>query len=64
MDQLADDMVGVAIRILMHNNPGIYSGTVSTISNDALTCIISTRSYNIRVYMLHCICLPISDTNQ
>jgi hypothetical protein len=27
VDQLADDMVGVAIRILMHNNPGIYSGT-------------------------------------
>jgi len=27
VDPLADDMVGVAIRILMHNNPGIYSGT-------------------------------------
>jgi hypothetical protein len=27
VDHLADDTVGVAIRILMHNNPGIYSGT-------------------------------------
>jgi len=27
MDRLEDDKWGVAIRILMHNNPGIYSGT-------------------------------------
>ena len=27
VDQLPDEMWGVAIRILMHNNPGIYSGT-------------------------------------
>jgi len=27
VDELDDDMWGVAIRILMHNNPGIYSGT-------------------------------------
>jgi hypothetical protein len=27
VDQLDDDKRGVAIRILLHNNPGIYSGT-------------------------------------
>ena len=27
VDELDDDKRGVAIRILMHNNPGIYSGT-------------------------------------
>jgi len=27
VDDLDEDMCGVAIRILMHNNPGIYSGT-------------------------------------
>jgi hypothetical protein len=27
VDDLDDDKRGVAIRILMHNNPGIYSGT-------------------------------------
>jgi len=27
VEDLDGDMVGVAIRILMHNNPGIYSGT-------------------------------------
>jgi len=27
IEELEDDKWGVAIRILMHNNPGIYSGT-------------------------------------
>ena len=27
VDELDEDKWGVAIRILMHNNPGIYSGT-------------------------------------
>lgn len=27
VDELDEDKRGVAIRILMHNNPGIYSGT-------------------------------------
>lgn len=27
VDRLDDGKSGVAIRILMHNNPGIYSGT-------------------------------------
>ncbi len=27
MDRVEDDKWGVAIRILMHGNPGIYSGT-------------------------------------
>jgi hypothetical protein len=27
VEELDGDMRGVAIRILMHNNPGIYSGT-------------------------------------
>ena len=27
IDELDEDKWGVAIRILMHNNPGIYSGT-------------------------------------
>ena len=27
VEQLDEDRWGVAIRILMHNNPGIYSGT-------------------------------------
>ena len=27
IDELDEDKRGVAIRILMHNNPGIYSGT-------------------------------------
>jgi hypothetical protein len=27
VDKLVDGKSGVAIRILMHNNPGIYSGT-------------------------------------
>ena len=27
VDKLDDEKRGVAIRILMHNNPGIYSGT-------------------------------------
>ena len=27
VEKLEDDKWGVAIRILMHNNPGIYSGT-------------------------------------
>ncbi len=27
VDELDEDTRGVAIRILMHNNPGIYSGT-------------------------------------
>ena len=27
VDELEEDKRGVAIRILMHNNPGIYSGT-------------------------------------
>jgi len=27
VEKLKEDMSGVAIRILMHNNPGVYSGT-------------------------------------
>lgn len=27
IDELNEDRRGIAIRILMHNNPGIYSGT-------------------------------------
>jgi len=27
VDELDEDKTGVAIKILMHNNPGIYSGT-------------------------------------
>jgi hypothetical protein len=27
VEKLEEDMSGVAIRILMHNNPGVYSGT-------------------------------------
>ena len=27
VEKLEEEMSGVAIRILMHNNPGIYSGT-------------------------------------
>jgi hypothetical protein len=27
VEELDEDKWGIAIRILMHNNPGIYSGT-------------------------------------